>query len=300
MAIHEIEAKTVLHYHKRKTATHWDINIYRGCGHGCRYCFARYTHEYVSVANPSDHAFFQEIFVKTNAPQVLERQLRSPRWKGDPITIGGVSDSYQPIEDRYQIMPEILQIMIKYRNPIVLSTKSTRILRDLSLFERLAQVCPVHVGVSVSTLDPSVQKVLEPHASPTMDRFELLRAFRKIGCGTSILMMPIVPWITDSYENLEALIHMAHQVGAQDLISGSLRLRGNTREVFFRFLEQEYPGLKEKYQDLYAGEKPEKSYRYRMNRQIQTLLAQYPLSSPQKPVDQAPHPYKKPEQLRLF
>ncbi len=300
MAIHEIEAKTVLHYHKRKTATHWDINIYRGCGHGCRYCFARYTHDYVSLATPSDNSFFQEIFVKTNAPQVLERQLRSARWKGDPITIGGVSDSYQPIEGKYRIMPEILRIMIKHRNPIVISTKSTRIFRDLPLFERLAQVCPVHVGVSVSTMDPSVQQVLEPNASPTMERLELLRAFRKIGCATSVLMMPILPWITDSYENLEGLIRMAHQVGAQDLISGSLRLRGHTRKVFFRFLDREYSGLKEKYQELYAGEKPSKPYRSKINCQIHTLINQYPLNLLPKRVKQTPQPSIKPEQLRLF
>lgn len=107
---------------------HWDLNIYRGCEHNCEYCFAMYTHQYIE-----DTDFFHHIYVKKNIVEQLEKKLSSPSWKKEIINLGGVTDNYQPAEKSFQLMPEILKLMIRYKNPIIISTKSTLILRDLEL-----------------------------------------------------------------------------------------------------------------------------------------------------------------------
>ena len=146
--IKEISAKSALHYHEQTFATNWDVNVYRGCGHGCVYCFARYSHRYLGDAD-----FFHDIYVKTNIAENLDREFSRRNWTREPVNVGGVTDAYQPAEEKYCLMPDVIRVFIKHRNPLVIVTKSVLPLRDIALIGELAKLAEVAVLVSVSTLD---------------------------------------------------------------------------------------------------------------------------------------------------
>ncbi len=253
--IHEIEAKTALHFHGKTFASNWDLNIYRGCGHGCAYCFAQYSHRYLNT-----DCFFSDIFVKTNIAGALDTQLSKRSWENHAVTIGGVSDSYQPIEKKYKLMPKVLRTMINHENPTIITTKSTLILRDFELIRELSKVAEVHVGTSVSTLDEKTRKIVEPGASPTKDRLEMLGEFSKIGIKTTVLLMPIIPLITDQRDNLEEIFKLCKKYNVSNMFASALHLRGNTKNKFFRFLEKKFPELVPKYRILYKSSNVAKKY----------------------------------------
>ena len=145
MAYQEITCSAAFRRVKGRFPFHWDLNPYRGCGHGCKYCFAVYSHRYLE----SD-AFFDDIYVKTNIVEELEKQLRRPSWTREVINIGGVTDSYQQAEAHYRLMPEILRLLIQYKNPCIISTKSDLILRDFDLIARLAELTYVNVACTIT------------------------------------------------------------------------------------------------------------------------------------------------------
>jgi DNA repair photolyase len=142
---------------------HWDLNIYRGCEHGCNYCYAMYSHSYLekkvekkdeySSAKENNGGFFQRICVKTNIAEALEKQLGARTWKKELINIGGVCDSYQPAEAKYGLMREVLAVMIEFQNPVTISTKSDLILRDFDLLKELSELTYVNIAVTVTTMD---------------------------------------------------------------------------------------------------------------------------------------------------
>ena len=205
--IKEIIAKSALHYHERAFATNWDVNIYRGCAHRCEYCFAQYSHKYMDTDD-----FFGDIFIKTNIAEQLDRELSTKRkWHKEPINLCGVTDCYQPLEKKYEIMPDILNVFLKHRNPIVITTKSTLILRDIKLIEKLCGVTEVNVGTSVTTVDEDVRKHVEPGASPAVDRLNMLSDLKAAGCATTVLLMPIIPHITDGENNLDQIFELAKE-----------------------------------------------------------------------------------------
>ncbi len=166
----EIQAKTILHYHARQFATNWDANIYRGCGHNCRYCFAQYSHRYLDNSD-----FFDDVFVKSNAPELLQKEMSKRTWDFSPVNVCGISDCYQPAEAEYKIMPKVINSFIKKRNPLFIGTKSTLILRDFHLIEKLNKVAEVSIATSVSSLDEGTRKLIEPSASPTIERLKMLK-----------------------------------------------------------------------------------------------------------------------------
>ncbi|MFZ2537550.1 MAG: radical SAM protein, partial [Oscillospiraceae bacterium] len=131
----EITCESALNKLKRQIPYGWDLNIYRGCAHGCKYCYAMYSHKYLDSGG-----FFDDIYVKTNIVEQLEKELSAPSWKREIINIGGVTDSYQSAEATYKIMPEILKLLIKYKTPAIISTKSTLVLRDYDLIDELSQI----------------------------------------------------------------------------------------------------------------------------------------------------------------
>lgn len=144
MKYQKINVKQALNKTSGKYPYRWDLNIYRGCYHRCHYCYALYSHRYLS-----DESFFETIFIKENIVEVLEKQLQAKSWKKEAINIGSVCDSYQPIEAETKLMRDVLKLMIKYKNPIVISTKSTLILRDLDLIEELANITHVSIAVTI-------------------------------------------------------------------------------------------------------------------------------------------------------
>jgi DNA repair photolyase len=243
----EIQAKSALNKLKRKVPYGWDLNVYRGCEHACRYCYARYSHKYLGSED-----FDGDIYAKTNVVDVLSRELSSSGWKNEVINIGGVTDSYQPAEKHYQIMPQVLKLMIEYRNPIIISTKSSLILRDFELIAELARKTYVNVAVTLTTVSEELKTKIEPGSSSVDERFRVLEKFRHSEASTGLHVMPILPFISDDRSNFEELFCRAKKKDVDYALCGTLYLRGNTRQHFFSFVEREFPRLLTAYQRLYT------------------------------------------------
>ncbi len=290
--IRKIQVKTALNKIKKRQLPYcWDLNIYRGCMHGCKYCYALYSHEYLT----SDD-FFSTVFYKENIIEVLEKELRSKKWSGETVNLGGVTDSYQPIEGKLKIMPEILKLFIKYENPINIATKSSLILRDFDLIKKLSEVAYVNVAVSVTTTDENLRKKIEPYSSPTKERFRVLKEFDKINISKGVLLMPIIPLFTDNMDNMESIFANSKESNAQYLIPGYLYLRKKTREVFMDFLRREFPGIFDDFRSLYPGGRVNSDYKENFYRKFKKLVGKYKLTSNYE----APKKKKPPQQLRLF
>ena len=232
----EITCASALNNVRGRFPYSWDLNIYRGCEHGCKYCFAMYSHQYLG-----SEQYFNDIFIKTNVVERLEKQLSSSSWKGEVINIGGVTDSYQPLETQYKLMPDILRLMIKYKNPCIISTKSDLILRDYDLIEELASLTYVNVAATITCMDEAIRQKIEPLGAPSLRRFEMLKQFSKTDACTALHFMPIIPFLTDTRENIDSLFFHAKDSGVKYVIPGVLNLRGQTRQAFFEFIRVEYP-----------------------------------------------------------
>lgn len=270
----EVQAKSALHRLKRKIPYSWDLNIYRGCEHGCRYCYALYSHTYLDSAD-----YFSEIFVKTNIVDLLEQELRSEKWKGDVVNIGGVTDSYQPAEAHYRLMPEILKLLIKYKTPAIISTKSSLVLRDYDLIDRLSKITYINIAATVTVMDNSIRAALEPGSADSAERFQVLKAFRKTNASIGLHVMPIVPFITDTEENFEHMFALARDCGVDYVLPGTLYLKGDTRRHFFHFLQTHYPQHVESYRALYKTGGAAKAYKTGLYDMVNRLRDKYRLSS---------------------
>ena len=250
----------------------WDMNIYRGCEHGCVYCFAMYSHSYLG-----SEQYFDDIFIKTNIVDRLEKQFSSPSWKREVVSIGGVTDSYQPIEEKYRLMPDILRLFIKYKNPCIISTKSDLILRDYDLIAELASITYVNIAATITSMDESIRKKIEPGSVPSARRFNMLKEFSKTGASVGLHCMPIIPYLTDSRENLEALFSCGKECSASYVIPDALNLRGRTRQAFCDFLRREYPELCKPYAELYKTGSLDKEYKRALYAKVHELRTKYGL-----------------------
>lgn len=271
----EIEACSALHKLKRKIPYGWDLNIYRGCAHACSYCYALYSHRYVSPNGV--RGFSKDIIVKMNIVDMLEKELRAKSWKREVINIGGVTDSYQPAELDYHLMPDILKLLIKYKTPAIISTKSDLILRDFDLIDQLSRITYINVAATITTMDESLRKLIEPGAAPSRNRFAMLREFRKTNASIGLHVMPILPLLTDGLDNFKHLFDEAAKCGVDYVLPGVLYLRGQTRSFFFSFLEREFPGLLEKYMFLYKTGGADKGYKSKLYACINPLRDAYGL-----------------------
>lgn len=281
----------------------WDLNIYRGCEHGCNYCYALYSHSYLekeekpSSEGEKDSGFFRKIYVKTNIAEALEKQLGVRSWKKEVINIGGVCDSYQPAEANYSLMRKVLPVMIEYKNPVTISTKSDLILRDYDLFEELAELTQVNIAVTVTTMDEKLSSLLEPMASPPEKRFSVLRAFKDTEATTGLHMMPVLPFLTDSPENLEQIFSCAAECEVDYFLPSLLYLRGETRKHFFDFLSCNFPELVNPYRKLYAKGGADRAYKTELYGILRSLMKKYNLSADyMKPLETKP---SLPKQLKL-
>jgi DNA repair photolyase len=243
-----LQAKSALHKIKSNYLPYrYDLNIYRGCEHNCVYCFAQYSHEYLD-----SEGFFDDIYYKKDIVNILDKEMGSGRWKGDMINIGGVTDSYQPIEEEKEIMRDILRLMIKYENPINICTKSELILRDIDLIKELSKKTLVNIACSITCKDENIRSKLEPNSPATEKRFKVLERIKKeTDATTGILVMPIFPCITDGIENLEYIFKTAKDINVDFILSGILNLKGNTKEKVYEFMDKEFPYLRGKYESLY-------------------------------------------------
>lgn len=258
---------------KRKMPFAWDLNIYRGCEHGCKYCYAMYSHQYLG-----SEQYFDDIYVKTNIVEQLERQLSCPTWTREVVNIGGVTDSYQPIEAQYKLMPDILRLLIKYKTPCIISTKSDLVLRDYDLIAELANITYVNVAATITCMDENIRRKIEPNGAESLRRFAMLKEFAKTNASTGLHFMPIIPYLTDTRENVDSLYAQAKDAQVDYVLPGTLYLRGKTRGVFFDFIKQEFPDLYGMLQALYKTGGAGKEYKDKLYLMVNELKAKYELS----------------------
>lgn len=268
-----LPCKNALHHLNRKIPYAWDLNIYRGCEHGCKYCFAIYSHDYLN-----DGKFFEQLYVKTNIVEQLEKELRARTWKREVINIGGVTDSYQTAEVNYQFMPEILKLLIKYKTPAIISTKSDLILRDYDLIDELSRITYINVAATIVTHDESVREKVEPGAVSISKRFAMLKEFRKTNASVGMHQMPIIPYLTDNNECLESLYSQAKDSGVHYVLPGTLYLRGKTKPYFMNFIKNEFPQIATQLQSLYKTGGADKEYKTELYQRVNLIRDKYQLS----------------------
>ena len=245
-----VECKSFLHHFEKKFLPFsYGANPYRGCEHSCIYCFARYTHEYLGYNSGTE--FENKILVKVNAASVLEKELLSPKWKGEVVNLGSVCDPYQPAEKRYEITRQVLEVFAKYRNPVFIGTKSNLILRDIDLLSRMAKCMTLIVNFTITTLDDNIRGKIEPRAASTGERLGAVKQLSDAGITVGILFMPIFPYLTDDIEKINGVVKAVIDCGAKDIIPGVLNLRASCRNRILSFITEEFPDLLPKYLTLY-------------------------------------------------
>ncbi len=252
----EIQAKSIINRvpGESQVPFRWTINPYRGCSHACVYCFARRTHEYLNL--DTGHDFDSKIVVKTNAGELLRRELSSPKWTGEPIAMGTNTDPYQRAEGRYRLMREILAALRDHANPFSILTKGTLILRDLDLIVEAAERADVSIAVSVGSVDEWLWRTVEPGTPAPRRRLEVVRRFAEAGIGCSVLMAPILPGLSDAPEQIDETVAAISAAGASNLTPIVLHLRPGAREWYRAWLQREHPHLVPLYGRLYG----ERSY----------------------------------------
>ncbi len=214
------------------------INPYRGCEHGCSYCFARPTHAYLSLSPGLD--FETKILAKPAAADLLRRELSKPRYRPRPIAIGTNTDPYQPVERNLRITRSILEVLRECRHPVAITTKSASVLRDLDLLAPMAEERLVQVGFSITTLDPALASRLEPRASTPARRLEAMKALSEAGVPVGVLVSPVVPGLTD--HEIERILEAGAASGAKTASWILVRLPHELKEIFREWLERHEPG----------------------------------------------------------
>jgi DNA repair photolyase len=218
------------------------INPYRGCEHGCIYCYARPFHEYLGFSSGLD--FETKIMVKEDAPKLLRQELASSRWKPQVLALSGVTDPYQPVERRLKITRGCLEVLAQFRNPVVIVTKNNLVTRDVDFLGELATCRAAAVFISLTTLDTELRKVMEPRTSPPPARLAAIRALSQAGIQTGVLVAPVIPGLTD--HEIPALVAAAVEAGAQFAGYVVLRLPYAVAPLFEEWLTKHFPGKKEK------------------------------------------------------
>ncbi len=229
----------------------WTINPYRGCTHGCHYCFARAYHAYLDLGVGDD--FVERIVVKTNVVEVLRRELAAPKWTGEPVAMGTATDPYEPGEARYRLTQGVLGSLHAFETPVSMLTKSTLVARDLELFRRLDDTVGASVAMSISTLDDELRRLVEPGTPPARSRLEVLRRFADASVPTSVLVAPILPFLTDDEDQLESLLRACSDAGVRSVAGIVLHIRPGIREHFWPWLREALPDLYPPYQRLYGA-----------------------------------------------
>jgi len=218
------------------------LNPYRGCEHGCIYCYARPTHEYLGFSAGLD--FESKIMVKTDAPRLLRAELESPRWEPQTLVMSGVTDPYQPVERKLRITRGCLEVLAQYRNPVAIITKNRLVTRDVDLLSQLASHRAAAVNIYVTSLDPKLQRVLEPRTSSPEARLDSIRQLRAADIPTGVMVAPIIPGLTD--HEVPRIVAAAANAGAQFAGYTIVRLPWAVAPLFEHWLGEHFPERKEK------------------------------------------------------
>jgi DNA repair photolyase len=269
----EAPCKTALHCHNSKWLPYnYDINAYRGCAHRCVYCYAQYSHEYIG-----DDNFFGSIYAKTNIAEVLRREL--PRFSREAVNLGGVTDSYQGAERDYALMPGVLKLLADYKVPVIISTKSPLILRDTELFCRIQREAGAMAAFTVTTMDENLAALIEPGSARPNQRMDAVGEMKKAGLACGVHMMPVIPLLTDSTHDMEAVFAAARDAGADYLLASGLNLKGATRHGFFEAMRQRFPSLYADMMALYADRAAWREAQRQAHEIIRRLRAKYKMAS---------------------
>jgi DNA repair photolyase len=218
------------------------VNPYRGCEHGCIYCYARPTHEYLGFSSGLD--FETKIMVKERAPELLREELSLPKWKPQTIAISGVTDCYQPVERKLKLTRRCLEVLAEFRNPVGIVTKNNLVARDIDVLKQLAEFDCVAVFISVTTLDTDLRKVMEPRTSPPASRLATIEALSRAGVPVGVLVAPVIPGLTD--HEMPKILEAAVNAGAKYGGYVPLRLPYAVAPLFEQWLGQHFPDRKEK------------------------------------------------------
>jgi len=258
MTIREIKAKSILRKHKKIDSwfiSHYGMNLYRGCIHNCVYCDGR------SEKYQVEGEFGKDVAVKANAIEILRRELdpkrrRIPLKRSFIMLGGGVGDSYQPVEKKYQLTRKALQLMQEYNVPVHILAKSTLVERDLDLLRKINEQNRVIVSFSFSSVDDNVSAIFEPGVPPPSERLRVLASFKDEGIACGMFLLPVIPFITDKPELMEESVRKAHEIGLDFIIFGGMTLKeGRQKDYFFNNLKENYPELAVEYENIYKGNK---------------------------------------------
>jgi len=271
----ETRAKSVLNA-VQGMGFRWSVNPYRGCVHGCHYCFARRYHTYLDLGAGED--FSGVILVKMNAVEVLRGELARPGWRREMVAVGTATDPYQPIEGRYRLTRGILQALAEARTPASIVTKGPMVVRDRDVLTAVRDRAGVSVCVSLTTLDPDLWRRLEPGTAPPRQRLRAVKILATAGIPVGVLLAPIVPGLTTVRANLETVVREAAENGAAFLGSGVLHLEPGVRAHFDGFLSAEAPELLPLYRRLYRGSRAPAGVGERLGATVDELRQRYRLA----------------------
>jgi len=251
----------------------WTLNPYRGCTHGCHYCFARRYHAQFELN--SDDAFSSVILVKRNFVEVLRKELDKPSWKREYVAVGTATDVYQPIEGQYKLTRMSLEALALSRTPAGIITKGPMIVRDKDVLLELSRRAGCTVYISVPTVDEEAWRTLEPGTAHPLQRLRAVRELNDAGVRAGVLMNPIVPGLTSQPARLEQTIKAIADHGAAFMGTNLLYLKDGTRAHFMNYLEKHFPALATKYRTLYRGAYAPESYAKEVRGMVKMLQKKY-------------------------
>ena len=255
----------------------WTVNPYRGCSHACVYCFARPSHNYLDLDAGRD--FDTQVIVKINVAEQLRRDLARPSWRREPVALGTNTDPYQRAEGRYKLMPGIIDALADSGTPFSILTKGTLMRRDLPRLADAALAVPVQLAMSVAVFDDELQDAVEPGTPTATARLATVAAATEAGFDVAVFMMPVLPFLTDSHEQLDAALTRIKAAGATSVTYSALHLRPGVKEWFAQWLHGYRPELVPKYRALYRDDSyAPKSYRRALADRIKPLIEAHGLT----------------------
>jgi len=260
----------------------WTLNPYRGCTHGCHYCYARRYHSQFEMN--ADDEFASVILVKKNLVEVLTRELAKPSWKGEYVAVGTATDCYQPIEGHYKLTRGAIGAFLRARNPIGIVTKGPMVVRDVDLLADLSRLTTCTVYISVPTVDEEAWERLEPGTAHPMQRLRAVRELVDAGIHAGVLMNPIVPGFTSSRTKIERTVKAIADHGARFVGCNVMFLEDGTRTHFMSFLQREFPHWVPRFERLYVKKYAPESYRKEVTSMVRMLQQRYGLNPRERDV----------------
>ena len=255
---------------------HWTLNPYRGCTHGCHYCFARRYH--VQFEMNTDDDFASMILVKRNFVDVLARELDRPTWKREQVAFGTATDPYQPIEGRYRLTRDSIAALARGRTPIGLITKGPMVVRDRDVLADLTKSAGCTVYMSVPTVDEDAWRQLEPGTAHPLQRLRAVRDLVDAGINAGVLMAPVVPGFSTSRSKFERTIKAIADHGARFVGCNVMYLQDGTRTHFMKFIEREFPSMRPRFEKLYVNKYPPETYQNEVKAMVRVLQERYGLT----------------------